>query len=104
MSFHGLQECRNVWLPDFHLKRGGHSVERLDALAFQVLPVLMQINEPWSNDQAFCRDHPLAFKGRSRDFLDPALADADIANRIKTCFRIDYTATLDHKIVALGQR
>src|SRR5690348_3259512 len=92
VPLHGLQEYRDIRLSDFHLKRGSHSVERLGALAFQILPVLMQINEPWSNDQAFCRDHALAFKGRSRDFFDPALADADIANGIKTCFRIDYAA------------
>src|SRR6476660_344254 len=83
------QECRDIGLTDLHLKRSSYAIQRLQPLAFLVQVVLMQINEPWSNDQAFCRNHSLAFKGRSRDFLDLALHDADIANGIKAGFRIN---------------
>src|ERR1041385_3454696 len=101
MSIFRSQECRDIGLADLHLKRGSYAVQRLELLAFRIQVVLVQINESWSNDQGFGRDHALAVKSFSRDFLDLALADADIANRIKTCFRIDYPTTLNNKIVAL---
>src|SRR5207253_310214 len=74
------------------------------ALAFKVLVVLVQINEPWSNDQPLGGNHALACKGLSRDFLDLALANADIANGIQTCFGIDHAAALNYNIIALRQR
>src|SRR5579864_236349 len=104
VSFHGLQERRDVGLSDFHLKRGSHAVKRLNALAFKVLGMLMQIDEPGCNNQAFGGNHALAVKSVSRNFLNLALTDADIANGIKASFRIDHAATQNHKIVALRQR
>src|SRR6476646_11726466 len=104
VPFHGLQKRRDIGFPNFHLKRDSHAVKRLQPLAFLVQVVLMQINESRNNDQAFCRNHAFAFKSRSRDFLDLALTNAAIANGIKTCFRIDYAAALNYKIVTLRQR
>src|SRR5579864_1737389 len=98
VSFPGLQKCRDIGLPNLHLKRSGHAVQRHTALTFEVHSVLMQINESRSNNQAAGRNHALAGNSLSRDFFDRALDDADIANSIETCFRIDYPATLDHKI------
>src|SRR5947209_3458064 len=99
--FHGFQECRDIGLADFHFQRGSHAIQRLDALAFEILGVLMQINESWSNDQPFGRNYALACKSIGRNFLDLALHDADIANSIKTCFGIDYAAALNYNFVAL---
>src|SRR6478609_11379242 len=98
------QECRDIGLADLHLKRGSYAVQRLQPLAFLVQVVLMQINKPGSNNQAFGGNHALAFKDVSRNFLDLALSDADIANGIKTGFRINYAATLNDNIVTLRQR
>ena len=79
----------------------GGGNKKCDAALVQVM--LMQINESWSNDQPLGGNHAFAFKSLSRDFLDLALADANIANRIKTGFGIDDTATLNYKIVTLTQ-
>jgi hypothetical protein len=99
--FLGLQECRDIGLADFHFKRRGHAVQCLNALAFKVLAVLVQINEPWSHDQASGGNHTLAIKSLSGDFLNLALRNADIANSIKACLGVKHPAALDHKIVAL---
>jgi hypothetical protein len=63
--------------------------------------VLVQVNEPWSHDQASDRNHTFALKRLSGNCLNLALEDSDIANRIKACLRIEHPAALDHKIVAL---
>jgi len=55
-----LEEGGYVGLADFHLKRCGYAVQGFDPLTFEVLAVLMQINEPWSNDQAWGGNHLLA--------------------------------------------
>src|SRR5689334_13502859 len=98
-SFHGLQKRRDIWLADFHLKRGSYAVQRLQPLAFQIHVVLMQINETGSNNQTFGRDHALAVETFSGNFFDPALTDADIADRIKASFRIDDAAALNYNVV-----
>ena len=56
MALLGSQESGNIRIADFQLQRGGHAVEGFNALAFQVLAVLVQIDKPWSNDQATSRD------------------------------------------------
>src|SRR5215510_5493195 len=101
VALHGPQECRDIGLADFHFKRSGHAVKRFNALAFKVLAVLVQVNESWSHDQASGENHTFAIKSLSGDFLNLALGNADIANSIKACLRIEHPAALDHKIVVL---
>src|SRR5271169_131696 len=52
VAFLGFQELGYVGHADFQFERGGDTVKRLDALAGEVLAVLMQIDESGSDHQA----------------------------------------------------
>jgi hypothetical protein len=101
VTFFGFQECRDIGLAYFQFQSCGYSVQRFDPLTFDVLAVLVKIDKPWSNDQASGGNHPLAGKSFSGDSLNFALRDANVANSVKACLRIEHPATLDYKIIIL---
>jgi hypothetical protein len=74
---------------------------RLDALALQVLGVLVEIDESGSDDEtAGVNDAPSAQR-LGGDAGDLAVADADVAHGIQASFGIHDAAALEHKIVLL---
>ena len=96
MPLLGFEECRNIRLADFHFERRGHAIHGLDTLSLEVLVMLVEIDEPWGNDQPSRGNHTLAIERVCRDSHDLALGNADIANSIKTGLGIEHPTALDH--------
>ena len=89
-SLLGFEECRNIRLADFHFERRGHTIHGLDALTFEVLGMLVEINKAWGNHQPSRGNHPLAIERVGRDSHDLALGNADIANCIQAGLGIEH--------------
>ena len=60
VSLLGGEEGSDIRLADFEFERGGHAVESLQALTLKILAVLMEIDEPGSDDEAACGDRAFA--------------------------------------------
>ena len=56
VAFFIFQELGDIGHSDFHFKRGGYSVERLDPLALEILTVLMEIDESGGNYEPLGRN------------------------------------------------
>src|SRR5437016_3396626 len=88
VTFLVFQEPGDVGHSNFHFQRRGYAVKRLDALAFHVLAVLVQIDESRCDDKsAGVNDVPSAHCfGRDTDNL--SVAYADVAHSIEAGFGI----------------
>src|SRR5882762_10127355 len=97
VTFLVFQEPGDIGHADFHFQGRGYSVQRLDALAFYVLAVLVQIDESGSDDQAVAvNDTPPAQRfGRDADNLP--VADADVAHGIEAGFGVHDASALEDK-------
>ena len=69
-AFFGFQELCDIGHPDFQFQRRGYAVERLDALAFRFLAVLVQVNESRSDHEAAGMDDPSPGQRLGRDAGD----------------------------------
>ena len=99
-----FQKLGNVRHADFQLQCSGDTVKRLDALAFQVLAVLVQIDEARSDDEAAGGDNPLAAQGVGGDARDLSTVDAYIADGVETAFGIKNATAFDDEVILLRER
>ena len=58
VTFFGFQKLSDVGRADFQFERRGYAVERFDALALELLAVLVQVNESGSDHQSAGMDNP----------------------------------------------
>ena len=87
---------------DFHLESSGDAIARFEGVVFRRLAMLMEVNEAGRHDEPTGIDNAAACERSFGDSGDFAILDADIANGIETCFRIDNTAVRDDSLVLLG--
>src|SRR5258708_22955996 len=99
-------ESSDVASADLELERGGDAVERIEAIVLVVLPVDVEIDETWSEDEAFCVDHLLARQRARCDCGDLASANPDRPNRIELRLWVDDAAVHYHDVICsrLGAR
>ena len=74
---------------------------RLDALAFQVLAVLVQIDESRRDHKPADMNDAPSVKRLRRDAGNLSIANADVANGIQTGFGIHDASAFEHEIVLL---
>jgi hypothetical protein len=100
------EKLRNVGRADFHFQRGGYAVEGFDALAGEVLAVLMEIDEAGCDDQAGGVDDAASADRGVGDAGDFAVADADVADRVEVSLGVEDAAAFEDEIVLLrgGER
>src|ERR1700734_3048287 len=99
MPFLRFQELGDVGSADLHFERGGHSVERLDALAGEILGVLMQIDEAGRDDQSLGVNNAASVECARRNLCDLSITDADAADCVEARFRIHYSSAFKNQVV-----
>ena len=97
----GFQKLRDIRGADLHLQRRGYAIKRFHALAGQILPVLVQIDESGRNYKSHRMNDTPPLEWRIRNLDNPAILDGNIANRIRLGFRIDNPSTFDHGVILL---
>ena len=101
VAFFRFQELGDVGRADFQFERRGDAVQRLDALALDLLAVLVKINESGSDHQsAGMKDAPSAQR-IGRDAGNLAVADANVADSVQSGFWIHDASAFEHQIVLL---
>src|SRR6516165_5256095 len=96
-----FQKLSDIRRADFELERHGYTVERLNALAFHFLAVLVQVNEPRSYHQTLGMDYPFSGQHVGRDADDLSVAYSDVSHAIQAGFGIHDTAAFEHEIILL---
>ena len=97
-----VQKLGDVRRADFHFQRGGYAVEGFDALAGEILAVLVEIDEAGCDDKAGGVDDAASAERDVGDASDFAVADADVSDGVKVSFGVEDTATFEDEIVLLG--
>ena len=77
------------------------AIKRLDALAGEVLAVLVQVNESGSDHQPAGMDNTAAAQRLGRDADNLSVADADVAHGIHAGLGIHDPSAFEHEIVLL---
>jgi hypothetical protein len=98
----GIQKLGDVGRADLHFQRGGYAVEGLDALAGEILAVLMQVDEAGCDDEAGGVDDAPSAERDVGDAGDLAVANADVADRVEVSLGVDDAAPFEDEIVLLG--
>src|SRR5262249_39587769 len=88
---------------NFQFQRGGDAIECFYAFTYDVLAVLVKVDESGGNDKSLRTDHLLAVKRVGGNTCDPAAIDSDIAHSIESCFRVEYATSLDNQIILLRE-
>ena len=101
LPFPRFVELGNVLRSDLELERGGHAVEREDAIVLVILPVCVEVDEARRDDEAFGVDRRLAGDRRGRDRFDLAVADADESRRVETGLGVEHAAIGDDDVIRL---
>ena len=101
VAFFGLQELSYIGHADFQLEGRGDTIKRLDALACEVLAVLVQVNESRSDHQPAGMDDAASAQHLGRDAHNLSVADADVAHGIHAGFGIHDASAFEHEIVLL---
>ena len=102
VPFLGREKLSDVGRADFHFQRRGHAVERLHALALDLLAVLMQIDEAGSDDQSRRVDDAAAGEWFGGDARDLSVADADVAYGVEAGLGVHDAAAFEDEVVLLG--
>ena len=89
---------------NFQFQRGGYTVEGLDALAFRILAVLMQIDKAGRDDKTAGVNDTASGERLSRDARDFSATDADTAYPINAGFGVHDSSALDYDIVLLREK
>ena len=87
---------------DFQFKHRGDPVLRLQGIILQLLPMLVQVNEPRHNHQPgniHCRASGQRLLGQR---TDDSAADADVPHRIQLGFRINHPTVVQHEVEILS--
>src|SRR5205085_6168168 len=79
MSLFRPQKLRDIGRTDFQFERRGYTVERFDSLAFNLLPVLVQVNEAGSDHQPAGVDHATSGQGVGGNAGNLSIANANAA-------------------------
>ena len=101
VSLLGIEKLFDVGSADFHFERGGDAVEGFDALAGEILAVLVQVDEAGSDDEAGGVDDAASSERGGGDAGDFSVADADVADGVEGSLGVDDAAAFEHKIVLI---
>jgi hypothetical protein len=93
-----IDETVNIGNADFELQRGCNPVQSLEAIRFLALPMLMQINEAWGDNQAARVDRPSASQRFSGNLCDRVTANPHVADRVQVGLRVNDAAGLQDDI------
>src|SRR6266853_4590017 len=104
VAFLGFQELADVRRTDLQFQSGGYTIERLDALTFHLLTVLVKVNEAGCDyKSAGMHDAPPAQRfGRNASYF--AVPNANVSHPVQPSFGINDTTALEHEIVLLRRR
>ena len=83
----------------FELEFGGHSVEDLNSVIFEVLAVRDGIDKTGSDDESGCVDNLAPFDWGFADGDDSTFLDANEPDRIKFSFGVNDSSVCDDGIV-----
>ena len=89
---------------DFQLERRRHAIQRLEAIAFAVLAVRVQIDEAGRHDFACGVDGRAARQSIRGDRRDASGVDADVPDTVEAGLGIDDAAASDHELEGLLSR
>jgi hypothetical protein len=98
VAFFAFQKLRDIRCADFQFQRHGHAVKRFNALALQVLRVLMQIDEARRHYQSVGVNHPASTQRLGRDADNLFIANPDVAHRIQASFGVHNAPIFQHQI------
>lgn len=87
----------------FEFERGGNTVVHLIVLVFQILAMLMEINEARRHNEPVSVENCFSGKRRGRDGGDSSTLNSDVSNCIQAGVWIDYAATLNYDVVGLRE-
>jgi len=95
-AFLHFQECRYIGHANLHLQRRRNAVKGLHPLAFDLLPVLVQIDKPRRHHQSGGLYHAPALQRLIGNTRDPAVTNADVAHGVKAGLGIHHPSAFEH--------
>ena len=97
-----FQEVGNIGRADFEFEGGSDAVEGFDALAPEVLAMLVEIDEAGCDDETFYGDCSLSWERVGGDPGNFAVEDGDIADGVEIGFGVHDAAAFEDQVVLLG--
>src|ERR1700689_1845528 len=99
VSLLGIEKLFDVGCADFHFERGSDAVEGFDALAGDVLPMLMQVDETGGDDQASGVDDAAPAERSGSDAGDFSVANSHVADGVEGSLGVHDAAAFEDEIV-----